>query len=71
MSTNEVAETLSVFPGVKEANVYGVQVKGYDGRAGMAAIVAAENLDYNAFGRYVADKLPSYAIPLFLRILPR
>ena len=71
VSTNEVAEILSVFPGIKEANVYGVLVPGSDGRAGMAAIVAADDLDYAKFGLYVADKLPAYAIPNFLRILPR
>jgi fatty-acyl-CoA synthase len=28
VSTNEVAEALSVFPGIQEANVYGVEVPG-------------------------------------------
>jgi fatty-acyl-CoA synthase len=34
VATSEVAEAISVFPGIKEANVYGVKVPGTDGRAG-------------------------------------
>src|SRR6202012_924152 len=39
VATSEVTEALSVIPGVREANVYGVTVPGMDGRAGMAALV--------------------------------
>jgi len=70
VSTTEVAEVLSVFPGLKEINVYGVAVKGTDGRAGMAAIVADDSLDFAKFGAYAAKELPAYAVPLFLRRLP-
>lgn len=43
VSTNEVSEVVSVFPGILEANVYGVKVPGNeDGRACMAAIVTAD-----------------------------
>src|SRR6267154_3528834 len=45
VSTSEVAETVNRFPGIRDANVYGVEVPGRDGRAGMAAIVADHNLD--------------------------
>ena len=38
VSTQEVAEALSAFPGVETANVYGVEVPGHEGRAGMAAL---------------------------------
>jgi acyl-CoA synthetase (AMP-forming)/AMP-acid ligase II len=38
VSTAEVADVLGRFPGVMEANVYGVQLPGHDGRAGCAAI---------------------------------
>ncbi|WP_374470414.1 long-chain-acyl-CoA synthetase [Phenylobacterium sp.] len=70
VSTNEVAERLLAAPGVKEANVYGVEVAGADGRAGMAALVVEPEFDVAAFGEHVARELPSYAQPLFLRILP-
>ncbi len=41
VSTVEVADTIGRFPGITEANVYGVEVPGYEGRAGMAAITTA------------------------------
>lgn len=70
VSTNEVAERLLAFPGVEEANVYGVAVDGADGRAGMAALVVEGAFDAKAFGDHVKQELPTYAQPLFVRILP-
>ncbi|THD82595.1 MAG: long-chain-acyl-CoA synthetase [Phenylobacterium sp.] len=70
VSTNEVAERLQATPGVQEANVYGVAVEGAEGRAGMAALVVGPKFDIKAFGAQVAQDLPSYAQPLFVRILP-
>jgi fatty-acyl-CoA synthase len=43
VSTSEVAEAINVFPGVKDANVYGVQIPGREGRAGMVALVCDNN----------------------------
>jgi len=70
VSTNEVAERLLAFPGVAEANVYGVEVAGADGRAGMAALVIDGAFDAKAFGEHVKRELPGYAQPLFVRLLP-
>ncbi|MEM9175825.1 MAG: long-chain-acyl-CoA synthetase [Myxococcota bacterium] len=71
VSTNEVAEVLSVEPGIEEANVYGVEVPGADGRAGMAALVTTDAFDLEAFGRRVEQELAFYARPLFVRLLPQ
>jgi fatty-acyl-CoA synthase len=68
VSTSEVAEAINVFPGIQDANVYGVGVPGYDGRAGMAAIVAIETLDLAALHAHLSANLPDYARPLFLRV---
>ncbi|MEJ8570266.1 long-chain-acyl-CoA synthetase [Microbaculum marinum] len=68
VSTSEVAEAINVFPGVREATVYGVAVEGHDGRAGMAALVADEDLDLNGLLEHINSQLPAYARPLFLRI---
>lgn len=68
VSTTEVEEVLGQFDGVLEANVYGVQVAGRDGRAGMAALVARDNLNLTALHEYLAGQLPEYAQPVFLRI---
>jgi fatty-acyl-CoA synthase len=71
VATSEVSEAITVFPGVKEANVYGVPVPGYDGKVGMAAVVADENLDLGGLREYLAQSLPEYAQPAFLRIQPQ
>jgi fatty-acyl-CoA synthase len=71
VSTNEVAEVLSVCPGVKEANVYGVSIPGRDGRAGMAALVVDDGFDATKLAERCARELPAYARPLFLRLLPQ
>jgi len=68
VSTNEVSEVVSVCPGVEEANVYGVEVSGTDGRAGMAALVVGVDFDMDAFARHVVGELASYARPLFIRL---
>ena len=75
VSTNEVADMIGKFPQIAETNVYGVQVPGYDGRAGAASIVMADGVtestfDFQALARHARRLLPSYAVPLFLRITP-
>ncbi len=71
VATSEVAEAISVYPGISEVNVYGVAVPGADGRAGMAAIVLADELDLDALYSHLQKELPVYARPLFLRIQPQ
>jgi len=68
VSTSEVAEVISVYPGVHEANLYGVEVPGNDGRAGMAALVVGTEFDLEAFPAYLQDHLAPYARPLFVRL---
>ena len=70
VSTNEVGEIVNSFSGVEICNVYGVEVPGADGRAGMAAIClsAGAELDLGGFAQYVERELPAYARPVFLRI---
>jgi fatty-acyl-CoA synthase len=68
VSTTEVEEAISRFGGIAEANVYGVAVPGREGRAGMAALVAGDNLNLTALNDYLARQLPEYARPVFLRI---
>ena len=71
VSTNEVAARLQEAQGVMEANVYGVEVGGADGRAGMAALVTDETFDLAAFAEHVGRELPPYAQPLFVRLMPQ
>jgi fatty-acyl-CoA synthase len=68
VATSEVAEAICAYPGVKHANVYGVRVPSVEGRAGMATLVAEDDLDLDEFRRHLINRLPPYARPLFLRI---
>jgi fatty-acyl-CoA synthase len=68
VSTTEVEEAAGHFDGILEANVYGVAVSDRDGRAGMAAVVARDDLDLAALREHFARRLPDYARPVFLRI---
>jgi fatty-acyl-CoA synthase len=70
VSTSEVAERLALVPGVKEANVYGVEVGDQDGRAGMAGLVVGPEFDLEKLRAEVEASLPGYAQPMFVRILP-
>ena len=73
VSTAEVAEVLGRFPGVAEANVYGVRLPHHEGRAGCAALHLApghkETFDYNELLRYTRARLPRYAVPVFIRVV--
>lgn len=73
VSTNEVGEIINGFEQVKFCNVYGVEIPGADGRAGMAAITLADGvptLNLEAFSEYLRTELPGYAVPVFVRIQP-
>lgn len=70
VSTEEVAEVLAQFPGPASINVYGVRVTGEEGRAGMAALSYPDpaRFDPRAFHEFAAERLASYAVPLFVRV---
>ena len=61
-------ETLNRCAGVLESNVYGVEIPGTDGRAGMVALTADASFDVDAFAAHVRSSLPAYSRPLFLRV---
>jgi acyl-CoA synthetase (AMP-forming)/AMP-acid ligase II len=72
VSTAEVGETLGRHPKVLEANVYGVEVPGCDGKAGCAALLldgepTAEVLE--SLATFSKNSLPRYAVPVFLRVV--
>lgn len=70
VATTEVESMLMEFPGIEHAVVYGVEIPKTDGRAGMASISLKEGteLDFAKLTAHLREKLPVYAIPLFLRI---
>ncbi len=68
VSTNEIGEIINGADSVAYCNVYGVQLPGTDGRAGMVGIAPHNgNLDLPAISQHIVEKVPSYARPLFLR----
>ena len=70
VSTNEVAEILNSFEQVNMANVYGVKVPKSEGRAGMVAFnCTLDDFNWDEFSSFVSEKLPSYAQPIFVRII--
>ncbi|KAL4678621.1 hypothetical protein H8957_007921 [Semnopithecus entellus] len=70
VSTAEVVDVIGMLDFIQEANVYGVAITGYEGRAGMASIILKPNksLDLEKVYEQVVTSLPAYACPRFLRI---
>ena len=71
MSTTEVENIFSSFNQVSLSTVYGVQIHGTDGRAPMAAFVAnvdADKIDFKGLTEYLMNNLPTYGVPIFLRL---
>lgn len=68
VATSEVNDAVRDFTGVVDATTYGVAIPGTDGRAGMSAIVVNEGFDIAALPAHLAQRLPDYARPVFIRI---
>lgn len=70
VATTEVADIVGLVDFVQEVNVYGVPVPGHEGRIGMASIKMKEDHEFNGnkLFKHIADYLPTYARPHFLRI---
>ncbi|KAK9510368.1 hypothetical protein O3M35_005169 [Rhynocoris fuscipes] len=70
VSTSEVEGVVSNLVDFKDCVVYGVEVPGSEGRAGMAAIVDKNNsINFNKLADGLKKALPPYARPMFIRIL--
>nr|WP_296773805.1 long-chain-acyl-CoA synthetase [Rhodococcus sp. (in: high G+C Gram-positive bacteria)] len=71
VATTQVEGALGGHPAVDGAVVYGVDIDGTDGKAGMAAVTLreGETFDGKAVAAHLYDKLPTYAVPLFVRVV--
>ena len=71
VATTEVEAALSSDPAIEECTVYGVEVPRTGGRAGMGAVKLREGAEFDgkSLARAVYDKLPAYALPLFVRVV--
>jgi fatty-acyl-CoA synthase len=71
VATTQVEHAVSRDSNIEECTVYGVEVKGAGGKAGMAAVQLKANADFDgkALAKTVYENLPSYALPLFVRVV--
>ncbi|XP_055592123.1 long-chain fatty acid transport protein 4 [Uranotaenia lowii] len=70
VATSEVEGVITNIVGLKDCAVYGVDIPGTEGKAGMAAIVDTEGkIDLDQLAAGVRGSLPAYARPLFIRVL--
>ncbi|MFV8162969.1 long-chain-acyl-CoA synthetase FadD6 [Mycobacterium sp. 134] len=71
VATTEVEAAVASNPLIEECTVFGVEVPGAEGRAGMAAVQLKDGKEFD--GKALADAffghLPSYAVPLFVRVV--
>ncbi len=68
VSTTEVENALLACPGITQVAVYGVDIPGEDGRAGMAAVVVEPHFTLDTLSEHIAAQLPPYARPVFVRV---
>lgn len=72
VSTSEVEGIISNLINYKDCIVYGVEVNGAEGRAGMVAIYDEHGtLNIDQLSNDIKEQLPFYARPQFLRILSK
>ncbi len=71
VATTEVEAAISADSQVEEATVFGVEVPGAGGRAGMVALQLKDGQEFDgaALAKSVYAHLPGYAVPLFVRIV--
>jgi len=69
VSTNEVEGVMSKVLKLDDVCVYGVEIPGVDGKAGMAVISdPQQKLNIKELHSLVSKSLPPYAVPVFVRV---
>ncbi|ESO92527.1 hypothetical protein LOTGIDRAFT_232997 [Lottia gigantea] len=73
VSTSEVTEVLNTLDFIQDSNVYGVEIPGCEGKAGMAALTLKEGQvltqdQIKTLHRQCSNELASYARPKFIRV---
>jgi fatty-acyl-CoA synthase len=71
VATTQVEAALATDRSVEQCTVFGVEIPHTGGRAGMAAVKLREGAEFDgtSLARAVYDQLPSYALPLFVRVV--
>jgi len=73
VSTSELESTISNISKFVDCVAYGVDVAGYEGKAGMIALLNPDNSEVNLdqLLEKMHKVLPSYSIPVFIRLVTR
>ena len=71
VSTTEIENTASKIINNLQVACYGVEIPGAEGRAGMIAIVHQDDIDLAELCRELKERLPTYAVPLFVRVVEK
>ena len=71
VSTTEIENTASKIIKNLQVACYGVEIPGAEGRAGMIAIVHQGDIDLAELCRELQERLPAYAVPLFVRVIEK
>ena len=71
VATTEVEGALDADGQIGQSVVFGVEIPDTDGKAGMAAVTLKndDKLDGSQLAKHLYDALPSYALPLFVRVV--
>ena len=70
VSTTEVEGIVASILELRDVMVYGVEVPGTEGRAGMAAIKGDDQtVNLSGLAQKLMLSLPSYAVPVFIRLI--
>ncbi|KQR98062.1 AMP-dependent synthetase [Williamsia sp. Leaf354] len=71
VATTEVEGALDADGQIGQSVVFGVEIPDTDGKAGMAAVTLknGDKLDGSQLAKHLYDALPSYALPLFVRVV--
>jgi fatty-acyl-CoA synthase len=71
VATTQVEAALGCHTSVEECAAFGVEIPRTGGRAGMAAVKLRDGAEFDgkALAHTVYEQLPSYALPLFLRVV--
>ena len=69
VATDEVEKVVNHLEEVEACAVYGIKIPHTDGKAGMLAITTGKNkIDLEKLAEKLVAELPSYAVPVFVRI---
>lgn len=68
VATREVEEAINQLTSVAESTVYGVEVPGHEGRAGMALVMSQPDrqIVLSELWQHLHTRLPNYAVPRFV-----